>query len=208
MITWWNSLRFVEQIFAIMAIVSTLLLVLQFFLSLFALGGGASMDTGGDFDLSMGDLEPGGDWSEPQNVATAADTGIQLFTLQGIVSFFSVFGWSALAMLGSGRGYLVSLLLSFLFGLIAMFAIAAAFRLMARLRADGSLDVRCAVGKTGSVYLSVPAHRASVGKVSILLQERMVELEALTDQPDPIPTGSQVLVVGVTNQTTLLVKQL
>ena len=57
------------------------------------------------------------------------------------------------------------------------------------------------------MYLTVPASRSGEGKVNVLLQGSYVEREAVTDEDTPLPTGAEVIVVGVSGQTTLVVKR-
>jgi hypothetical protein len=53
-----------------------------------------------------------------------------------------------------------------------------------------------AIGRTGTVYLRVPANKTGPGKVTLNLQKRTVELEAFTAASE-LPTGTPVRVVAV-----------
>ena len=53
-----------------------------------------------------------------------------------------------------------------------------------------------AIGRQGTVYLTVPARKAGAGKVTIKLQNRTVEYKAMTGEEE-LPTGAQVVVVSV-----------
>lgn len=134
-----------------------------------------------------------------------ADTGIHLFTMQGLVAFFAVFGWSGLLMLKSDVIPGVSIALAAVFGFIAMFLIAVAMRAMLRLQSDGTLDIRNAIGKSGTVYLPIYPKRSSAGKVTVMIQERLVEMDAVTDGEEKIPTGAEVTIVGISNGNKLVV---
>lgn len=81
-----------------------------------------------------------------------------------------------------------------------------AVRQALRLQYDGTLDLRNALGRTGTVYLTVPPGRSSPGKVTLTVQEQLTEFEALTDSPAPIPTGSPVRVTGLAGRGALLVE--
>ena len=61
-----------------------------------------------------------------------------------------------------------------------------------------------AVGTTGTVYLSIPGHRTGSGKVHITVQNRLVEVQAVTAE-DALPTGSPILVVDVQGNDTVVV---
>ena len=49
------------------------------------------------------------------------------------------------------------------------------------------------IGATGTVYVKVPAREQGAGKVLLTLQNRTVELEAVTPGEE-LPTGTQVVV--------------
>lgn len=223
MVAWWNSLTGLEQAFAYLAIPATLILVIQTLLLLFGLGhdGGADVDfepdtSGLDLDGDLpeldgdvplpGEVDAGTDtiW-DGDHVDTAPDAGLRIFTIRGFVAFFSVFGWCGLAMLRGGATPALSVLISFLLGAAAMVAMAALFRLAMKLQSDGTLDLRNALGASGSVYLTIPASRKERGKVNVMVQGQLGEFEAVTDEKESIPTGSEVVVVGITGRSTLVV---
>lgn len=240
----------VEQIFAIIGIASTVLLVIQVILLIFGLGnggadgsadapdshsGGFDSDGGVDaahtgldihVDTQTGDISvdapdgmpdinihPGdwyGDGPTGDFVADGVKTdtslgGLHLFTLQGFIAFFAVFGWSGLLMLKADVAPPAGVALAIVFGILAMLAMAWVFKAMLKLQQDGSLDIRNALGKSGTVYLTIPAGRSEKGKVSIVVQDRLMELEAVTDQEQGIKTGAEVTVVGISNKNTLIV---
>ena len=61
-------------------------------------------------------------------------------------------------------------------------------------RRDGR--IANAIGKTAEVYLTIPAHRAGKGKITVTVQNRTMEYEAETEF-DALPTGSSVQIVAV-----------
>lgn len=260
MLAWWEAMTLVEQIFAVVGIASTVLLVIEVILLLIGAGHGGDADVGADapgdvhFDPA-GEIHPGvpggadfdvsGHMDMPQDLdihiggvtadgisdvdisavtdahggmadmggpAGTHDThthfgasGLHLFTLQGLVAFFAVFGWSGLLMLKSGMLPVASVILAIVFGIIAMVLIAAAMRAMMKLQSDGTLDIRNALGKSGTVYLPIHEKRSAAGKVSLMVQSRLVEMDAVTDGDETIPTGAEVTVVGISNGNTLIV---
>ena len=63
-------------------------------------------------------------------------------------------------------------------------------------------------GKTGEVYLTIPSNRAGVGKITAVVQSALRELDAVTDADEPIKTGTQIKIVSVLNQNTVVVKEI
>ena len=233
MIAWWEAMTLVEQVFAVVGIASTVLLVIEVILLLIGAGHGdasvdapqdASFDAGGhidtpghidihagDMDIQIGDgaADAAGDAGASVEMHDGhthfGGSGLHLFTLQGIVAFFAVFGWSGLLLLKSDVLPVASVILAIVFGCVAMVVIAYAMRAMMKLQSDGTMDIRNALGKSGTVYLPIHANRSVAGKVTILVQDRLTELEAVTDDGETIPTGAQVTVVGIASGNTLVV---
>jgi hypothetical protein len=65
-----------------------------------------------------------------------------------------------------------------------------------------------AIGKTGSVYLSLPGAGLPGGQVQIVFQGRMQTLPAITRAAEPIPSGSAVIVREIVPPDILLVEKL
>ena len=190
MAAWWQSLSALDHVLLYIAVPATLILLIQTVL-LFA-GGAFDSDgdagvpdaDGPDFDGPDAD---GGPLHEAAADPETPDTGLHLFTVRGVVAFLAVF-------------------LAIPIGFAGMVGIALAVRQALRLQYDGTLDLRNALGRTGTVYLTVPPGRSSPGKVTLTVQEQLTEFEALTDSPAPIPTGSPVRVTGLAGRGALLVE--
>ena len=90
-------------------------------------------------------------------------------------------------------------------GILALYLVAALMRSLHSLRADGTARIERAVGRAATVYLRVPGSRAGTGKIQMNLQNRTVELQAVTAGAE-LPTGSQVKVVAVVNSDTVEVE--
>ncbi|MBR6741231.1 MAG: hypothetical protein IKL93_00645, partial [Clostridia bacterium] len=75
------------------------------------------------------------------------------------------------------------------------------------LKSDGTADNRNALGSAGKVYLTIPPARSGEGKINVMLQGAYVERNAVTDESESIPTGSEIIVVGTSGQTSLVVKR-
>lgn len=220
MLTWLESLTMLELILFYIAVPATLLLLLQ--TALLFVGGGGDQDMDGDgipdeleldgedLELETDDADLDGDGAPDGEVDSGGQEqgGLRLLTLRGIVAFFCLFGWSGLLFCQIGLHWLLALFLAVQAGIVGMVAVAFVLREALRLQSDGTLDIRNALGKHGSVYLTVPPGRSGVGKVNVLVQEQLREFEAVTEEESAIPTGAEVLVSGITGGDTLVVKVL
>lgn len=200
MIEWWNALTLAAQVFYCIAIPSTLVLLIQTVMMFIGLGEDADgiddIDIDADTDVDADDI------SDLDGL-----DGLRIFTVRGIIAFFVVFGWVGVAMLGAGVQLYITVPVAVICGFAMMVVIAYLFRAVMKLRSDGNTDNRNALGTAGKVHLTIPASRSGEGKVHIMLQGSYVERNAVTDSDEPIPTGCEVVVVGVSGQTDLVVKK-
>lgn len=208
LIEWWQTLGLSSQIFYCIAIPATLVLLIQTVMMLFGIDDGAEADI--DADIGDADIDDGifgDDIDAADDLDISALDSLHIFTLRGIIAFFVVFGWVGVAMQTKGIHLFITLPVAFICGALMMFAIAYMFRAVMRLRQSGTEDIRNAVGTAGKVYLAIPPMRTGEGKVNIMLQGAYVEKNAVTDESEPIPTGSEIIVVGLSGGTTLVVKR-
>lgn len=133
----------------------------------------------------------------------AAHDGLNLLSFRALSAGLAFFGVGGLAGLATPFGLLAALPLAIVFGAVAMLGVAVALRSMLRLEDDGTVQVDGAVGLSGDVYLTVPPVRSGVGKIHLVLQNRLVELQAVTTHTDALPTGARILVVDVVGPDTV-----
>lgn len=210
MFEWWNTLNLATQIFYCIAIPSSLVLLVQTLLTFLGIGDNADIDTDGVEDFSPNaDAADGvyGDGDPDLEADAEGIDGLRIFTLRGIVAFLVVFGWVGVAMDASGVSLFITLPVAFVCGLAMMLSLALIFRAIMKLRSDGNTDNRNAVGTAGKVQLTIPPKRSGEGKVHVMLQGAYVERNAVTDDEEAIPTGAEIIVVGVSGQTDLVVKR-
>jgi membrane protein implicated in regulation of membrane protease activity len=194
------------MIFLFCAIVGGTVLICQFVLTLIGLGdhgGDLSVDAPHDFDAGMHNgsgMEHAGD--------THLDSSwlfnvVSFRTIVAAVTFFGIFG-----MIGQSAQLNLPLqvLMALVGGVAAMYGVAWLMNSLRRLGQDSTLRIENAIGKIGTVYVPIPAHKAEAGQIQITVQQRLVELPAVTGHPAKLPTGAKVLVVGLVGQGTLEVK--
>ncbi len=230
MAEWWNALTAAERFFAYVAIPASVLLVIQIILQLVGVVGHGDADHGGgdghDFaDANHADsceLGIAHDGEAPDMHIDAHDAhgfhgghgghdgqdhdpGLRLFTFRGLVAFFAIGGWAGLALLRADAGIALAAFTSIVAGLAAMAGLAWLLREALRLQSDGSVDIENAIGMTGTAYLPIPAARGGKGKVTLVVQERLCEYEAVTDDGATIPTGAAIRVTRVEEGSALVV---
>lgn len=220
MIDWWNSLSIVSQVFACIAVPSTVVLLIQT-ISMFlgmdddggfldgAAHGEAHLEMYGSLDADADGLSDGVFGHDDLGVDPDISglDGLRIFTVRGIIAFLVVFGWLGLALQSSGVKLWLSASVATLGGFAIMVVLALLMKAVMKLRGDGNIDNRNALGVSGKVYLTVPANRNGEGKVNIMLQGSYVERDAVTDEDYAIPTGCEVTVIGLSGQTALVVKR-
>lgn len=213
MTAWWDSLIFIEQIFVCIAVPATLIMLIQTIMLLVgAAGGDSDFDTDADTDLDMDfdtDFDGGGipDVYNDYSPADLADAGLRVFTVRGFIAFFTVFGWGALAVSRSGAAAGMSIFVGTVLGFCMMLIIGFILRFAAKLQSNGVIEITNALGVSGNAYLPIPPGREYPGKVSVLVQGRLTEYGAVTDEESTIPTGAEVVVVGVSGRNTLVVRR-
>ena len=179
MINWWNGLELVQQIFALIAIPSTAILIIQTVLQLIGIGGD---DVPEDID---GDGIPDSDL----DAAAAADDGLSLFSIRGILSMLCITGWLGVGLLETALPDWAAILIAVAAGVATLIGIAFLMRGIYKLQSSGNIDISNAIGKVAQVYIPIPAAGAGSGKVTITLQEKFCEYTAITAAAEDLKTG-------------------
>ena len=235
MSAWWDSLSGLQHFLYYVAIPASLILVIQFILSLIGLTGDHDVDAGGadadaDFDADGFDADgfdadgfdghfdgqmDGHDM--PANFhadgtdAEAADIGnadFRFVSFRTIIAFLTIFPWTGVVLLGNGMNTALAIFIAVLAGLFAMFVIGYLFYITARLQSSGNIDYKNAVGQMAEVYIPLLKENNYQGKVQVVIQERLVEAAAVANDGKKHATGDMVRVVGVVGLSTLVVKSI
>ncbi|MBQ7600005.1 MAG: hypothetical protein IJU57_04940 [Clostridia bacterium] len=180
-------------------------------------GSGFDSDTDSDGD-GIPDTDQGAGTnyhvSDRNDVNTVRHTGghhssgLRLFTIRGIVAFLAIGGWLGVSMIDLKLSPALTVAIAVAGGFAAMLLCALVIRWSVKLQENGTMSLKNAIAHTATVYIPIPPERHGFGKVTMTLQESYVELEAVTDCKDRIPTGTEVLVVGIADKNTLLVRPL
>lgn len=194
MMEWWTGIGLVGQIYALIAIPSTLVLVVQTVLLIFGIGGD-------DIDSDGIDLNGNGMGDTPGD---GSESGLALFSIRGIMAMAAIGGWSGLVMHSSGIALPITVLLSLAFGFLALVGIAYIMKVAVKLQDSGNIDLGSAIGKVGTVYIPVPGNMTGSGKINLTVQERFIEIGAVTTADRKLATGESVRVIA-TDETGLVV---
>ena len=210
MTAWWLALGTVGQVFACIAIPATVILIIQMILTLIGMGGD-NMDADADTDGADGfdgvdtDIDDGGVPDDAD--LDIADGGLRVFTLRGLIAFFSVTGWVGTVCCEFDLNLPITILISIASGLLAMFAIAAIMKWLLKLQYDGTEDIKDALGVSGTVYMRIPPARSGKGKVNVIVQGKLCEKEAVTDDETVINRDEEITVIGISGGETLIVRR-
>lgn len=203
MTQWWDGLSLISQVFALIAIPSTLILLIQTVLLFFGIGNDNSDFDSVDSDVDF-DIDDVSDGSSIDSDSDGGNSGFALFSIRGIVAMLCIGGWSGLVMLEAGLPEILSVILALNFGMLALFGIAYLMKIAMKLQSSGNIDLGNAIGKTGCVYIPIPPQATGRGKINVVVQDKYIEVDAVTTASRKLATGESVRIVS-TDETGLLV---
>lgn len=205
---WWEGLSGVLRVLYCIAVPSTLILVLQMLLTMIGGHSDGGVDISDTSGLDMpGDADMGFDLDGdgiPDHLPDVIDGGnpadfgsLRLLTIQTIITFLTVFSWVSIICVSSGAKPLSSGMIGAGCGLAMMLLVAKMVQASRKLAENGILNLKNAVGETATVYLTIPPKNGGSGKVTMQLQGRFGEFDAVTISEQPILNGAQVTVTDV-----------
>jgi membrane protein implicated in regulation of membrane protease activity len=189
----WETMSLMTKIYWIIAIPSTAIFLILFILSFFG------ADTDGDFDAGGADMHDGG------GVDISEGFSGFIISFKSVMSFLMMFGWSGIIGHSFNLGIILTLVIAFITGVVALFAVAGLLYFITKMSYDGTLKLENAIGKTGQVILRIPAKKQGYGQVQINVQGSLRTLEAMTEEKDEIKSGTTVQVIDIIDEERLLV---
>lgn len=194
---WWDALSTFQQVMFVIACTSTGIMLI--FLILMIIGiDDADFDGG---DALEGDL----DFLNDEPLTGIA--GLKIFTIKGVLVFLSLGAWTAYLLYGVVHMILV-IVFAVIIGFIGAFLQALAFRAMMKLESSGNINYENAIGKKGTVYINIPKEKKGKGKITMVVQDRFTEIDAITDDLEELLPKTQVEVVGLEDPSTVIVKKI
>jgi len=190
-------------VFLVCAAVGGTVLFFQLLLTLVGLGGEAlDIDLPDNVDVDI-DADVDFDADSVSDHGSSSVFGVLSFrTLVAALTFFGLGGLAADSALDDARWVLA---VAVACGLGALYGVYWLMQTLYRLKAEGTVRIRRAVGKHATVYLRIPGHDSGTGKIQINLQNRTMEYLAMT-AGDELPTGAKVVVVDVLTPNTVAVE--
>jgi hypothetical protein len=186
MAEWYAALSVLEKVYFYIAIIATVLLIVQIVLMCFSIGDDVDIDGDGMIDSD-------------------GDSGVSVFTLKSLTAFFAVGGWAGLLMAQVVPSLMwLSVVIALVAGGIAMAVVVLIIRAVLKLQCNGAIETDKLIGKNATVYVTIPAKRAGRGKITLIAQEKYVEMDAVTDEEEVLNFDEAVEIVATENECTVV----
>ena len=197
-ITWFEGMEPSLRAYWTVALLSSLVFLIQMVLTLIGIGdtdSDVSFDGSSDADLGDGS----GD---------TMDTGgaIQLFTIRNMVNFLLGVGWGGVCFWNIIPNRVLLAVIAVLCGCLLVAAFLFMFHKLMKLESNGAFDIREAVGQVADVYIRIPAARGGQGKVQVSFGGSIQELPVMTDG-EAVPSGVKVRITGIIGDKVLLAEK-
>lgn len=179
MAAFWESIDVLSKILFCIALASSVALAIQMIFLLIGFAGG-----------SIGDVDGFGP-GEVDDASVGSELG--LFTIKGLLAFFAIGGWVGLGMNMAAIHKALVLIVAAICGFAGLVGVGYLYRVLYKLQSSGNIDTENAVGKIAEVYLTIPAK--GVGKITLNIQERFMDINARSTVNRDIKTGERVKVI-------------
>lgn len=192
-----------QSIFLFCALAGSTILLLQFVLTLFSAGADELGLDGAD----AGDAGFGDDLAGSHDGADHdASSLFKKITFRSMIAGVAFFGIGGMVASTAGLESWACITIALFAGGGALYAVGWLFQSLHRLSEAGNLQIEQSVGLPATVYIPIPGNQSGTGKIQLKLQNRIVELRAVTFEEDRLATGTNVVVVEVINSSTVAVE--
>lgn len=187
MTDFFNGMTTLQQAFWYLAFFASAIFLFQTILTF--LGTDASADVDADFDGEFHNVE----------------APFELFTFRNLINFLLGFGWTGVAFYGKMNDYLL-LVFATIIGLIFIAIFFFIIKQFMKLQEDNTFKIENTIGKTASVYITIPSKKSGKGKVQLSVNGSYHELEAVTFEETDIASGENVIIKNIENETLIVEK--
>lgn len=170
------------------ALPSTLVFLIQSIMTFIGTDAGDGLDA--DFS---GDLSEAGPF--------------QLFSFRNLINFLLGFSWTGIAYSSVIENPTLLILAALASGIAFVAIFFFAIGQIQKLAEDNTFQIKNCLGKSGSVYLSIPENKTGKGKVMVSINGAMHEIEAVT-KGEKIASGEAVRVVKIINESLIEVEKI
>jgi len=174
-----------------LALSGTVIFVFQIIL-LLIFGVGSDTDVDADLNGIDGDMHPDTDIGD-----------FRIISFRTIVAFITFFGWGGIIY---GKGGWGSFIVALTCGISMMFITAILIFYVLKLQQSGNIYANDIIGKTGTVYLKIPAGKNEHGKVTVFTGAGTREVLAISEEE--IPNGATVKIISQIGQNKFLVEKI
>ncbi len=137
-----------------------------------------------------------------------ADAPFQLFSLRNLINFLLGFGWAGIAFYTIILNKALLITVAVIIGILFVAVFFMVVRVFLRLAEDNSFRMEHVLHKAAEVYLSIPANRMGKGKILVSVGGSLRELDAMTDEKQPIYPQSTVKIVKIENNNIPIVEKI
>lgn len=183
-----NNLEPMHQIFWYIALAASAVFLVQTILTF--LGSDSSDGLSADFDGNLDHV----------------DAPFQLFSLRNLVNFLLGFGWTGVTFYESVQNKYLLIALTVFVGCIFIALFFLLIREILKLTEDNTFQIESLKGKTGEVYINIPANMSGKGKVQISIKGSNHELSAMTRADESLPSGNLVKVEEIQDKILIVSK--
>ena len=183
-----ENLDVLHRSFWYVALFSSLVFVVQAVLTF--IGSDSTDGTAPDFD---GDFD-------------GVDAPFQLFSLRNLTNFLLGFGWAGVAFYPMVENKFLLTIIAAAVGVGFVLIFFLVIKQLLKLSEDNTFKINDLKGKTGEVYLKIPAQSLGKGKVLISLKGTNHELYAITNSGTDILSGELIKVVDIKDEILIVEK--
>jgi len=191
--------------FAVPAILGTFFFTLRLVLMLIG-GAGDSGDFGDadiDFDVDVdADFDTGDapvDHSDPSQA-------FKVLSIQAIAGFLMGFGWAGLgAYRSADMGVPTSVVIGLVGGGFMVWLLGLMMKIMRDFESSGNISIRTTIGRSGVVYITVPAKGSGRGQVKVTLDNNRQRIFNAVTEGEELTTTTAVTITKANDNNTITV---
>jgi hypothetical protein len=173
----------------------------------FDMDAGADFDVHADFDAAH-DFDMAHDLDVAHDIDAHADStsAFHLLSLHSIMAFLLMFGLVGLTLRKEANaGEALAIGGASVAGLFCFWLMAKMIAILKGLQSSGTVSLANAIGQEGSVYLTIA--EGGTGKVEVVVDGRLMFLNARAESGEEIRTGEKVAVVNFALPNILVVEK-